>query len=103
MSLESAPTAGGPDVLPNPIPEPEREPPKPDPTPEPSPIPPVPEPAQAFSAVYSGLDSRHSSKSHAQDTSLWGSFGCVISAEMQVLRTTERGYFGSAALVPTSV
>ena len=39
MSLESMPTVGGPDVLPNPIPEADPEPPKPDPTPEPSPIP----------------------------------------------------------------
>jgi hypothetical protein len=49
MSLDPVPTAGGPDVLPNPIPEPDPEPPKPDPTPEPSPAPPVPEPAPAFS------------------------------------------------------
>jgi hypothetical protein len=48
MSLESMPTVGGLDVLPNPIPEADPEPPKPDPTPEPSPIPPVPEPAPAF-------------------------------------------------------
>jgi hypothetical protein len=48
MSPESVPTAGGPDVLPNPIPEPDPEPPKPDPTPAPSPVPPVPEPAPAF-------------------------------------------------------
>ena len=48
MSLESMPTVGGPDVVPNPIPEADPEPPKPDPTPEPSPIPPVPEPAPAF-------------------------------------------------------
>jgi hypothetical protein len=45
MSPESVPTAGGPDVLPNPIPEPDPEPPQPDPRPEPSPVPPVPEPA----------------------------------------------------------
>ena len=32
MSLESMPTVGGPDVLPNPIPEADPEPPKPDPT-----------------------------------------------------------------------
>jgi hypothetical protein len=50
MFLEPGATAGGPDVLPNPMPEPDPEPPKPDPTPEPSPIPPVPEPAPAFSA-----------------------------------------------------
>ena len=48
MSLESMPTSGGPDVLPNPIPEADPKPPKPDPTPEPSPVPPVPEPAPAF-------------------------------------------------------
>jgi len=65
MSLEPVPTAGGPDVLPNPILEPEREPPKPDPTPEPSPIPPVPEPAPAFSAVYSGLNSTQQQESRA--------------------------------------
>jgi hypothetical protein len=48
MFLGPGATAGGPDVLPNPMPEPDPEPPKPDPTPEPSPIPPVPEPAPAF-------------------------------------------------------
>jgi hypothetical protein len=48
MFLGPGTTAGGPDVLPNPMPEPDPEPPKPDPTPEPSPIPPVPEPAPAF-------------------------------------------------------
>jgi len=48
MFLERVPTAGGPDVLPNPIPEPDPEPTKPDPTPEPSPVPPVPEPAPVF-------------------------------------------------------
>jgi hypothetical protein len=47
-SLESMPTSGGPDVLPNPIPEADPKPPKPDPTPEPSPVPPIPEPAPAF-------------------------------------------------------
>ena len=51
MSPELLPTAGGPDVLPNPIPEPDPEPPQADPTPEPSPVPPVPEPAPAFSAT----------------------------------------------------
>ena len=51
MSTEPVPTAGGPDVLPNPIPEPDPEPPKPDPTPESSPVPPVPEPAPAFSGT----------------------------------------------------
>ena len=51
MSPELLPTAGGPDVLPNPIPEPDPEPPQDDPTPEPSPVPPVPEPAPAFSAT----------------------------------------------------
>jgi hypothetical protein len=48
MSPELVPTAGGPDVLPNPVPAPDPEPPKPDPTPEPSPVPPLPEPAPAF-------------------------------------------------------
>ena len=48
MSMESMPTSGGPDVLPNPIPEADPKPPKPDPTPEPAPVPPVPEPAPAF-------------------------------------------------------
>jgi len=47
MPVELVPTAGGPDVLPNPVPAPDPEPPKPDPAPEPSPIPPVPEPAPA--------------------------------------------------------
>ena len=51
MSPEPLPTAGGPDVLPNPVPEPDPEPPKADPTPEPSPVPPVPEPAPAFSGL----------------------------------------------------
>ena len=51
MSLEPVPTAGGPDVLPNPIPEPDPEPPKPDPAPEPSPVPPIPEPEPAFSSI----------------------------------------------------
>ena len=54
MSQESVPTAGGPDVLPNPIPEADPEPPNPDPTPEPAPIPPVPEPAPAFGLKSSG-------------------------------------------------
>ena len=49
MSPELVPTAGGPDVLPNPVPAPDPEPPKPDPTPEPSPVSPAPEPAPAFS------------------------------------------------------
>jgi hypothetical protein len=49
MSPEPIPSAGVPDVLPNPIPEPDPQPPKPDPTPEPSPVPPLPEPAPAFS------------------------------------------------------
>jgi hypothetical protein len=48
MSPEHLATAGGPDVLPNPVPAPDPEPPKPDPTPEPSPVSPVPEPAPAF-------------------------------------------------------
>jgi hypothetical protein len=48
MPVELVPTAGGPDVLPNPVPAPDPEPPKPDPAPEPSPIPPVPEPAPAM-------------------------------------------------------
>lgn len=52
MSPEPLPTAGGPDVLPNPVPEPDPEPPKADPTPEPSPVPPVPEPAPAFSGLF---------------------------------------------------
>jgi len=51
MSPELLPTAGGPDVLPNPIPEPDPEPPEADPTPEPSPVPPLPEPAPAFSGA----------------------------------------------------
>jgi hypothetical protein len=48
MSLESMPTVGRPDVLPNPVPEADPEPPKPNPTPEPSPIPPIPKRAPAF-------------------------------------------------------
>jgi hypothetical protein len=59
MFLEPAATAGGPDVLPNPMPEPDPEPPKPDPTPEPSPIPPVPEPAPAFSGFTLHAPSRN--------------------------------------------
>jgi hypothetical protein len=42
-AAESAPTAGGPDVVPNPVPPPDPQPPKPDPVPEPAPAPPVPE------------------------------------------------------------
>jgi hypothetical protein len=49
MSPEPVLTAGGPDVLPNPVPEPDPELPKPDPTPEPTPVPPLPEPAPTFS------------------------------------------------------
>jgi hypothetical protein len=41
MSVEVVPTAGAPDVLPNPLPNPEPELPNPDPAPEPSPVPPV--------------------------------------------------------------
>ena len=52
MSPEPVPTAGGPDVLPNPIPEPDPKPPEPDPTPEPSPVPPIPEPEPAFSSRF---------------------------------------------------
>jgi len=44
------PTAGGPDVLPNPMSAPDPEPPEPDPAPEPSPVPPVPEPAPCLGA-----------------------------------------------------
>ena len=53
MSVEPVPTAGGPDVLPNPIPEHDPEPPEPDPAPEPSPVPPIPEPVPAFSCMAS--------------------------------------------------
>jgi hypothetical protein len=45
MTPELVPTAGGPDVVPNPVPMPDPQPPNPDPTPEPAPVPPVPEPA----------------------------------------------------------
>jgi hypothetical protein len=40
MPIELEPTAGGPDVLPNPLPASDPQPPEPDPTPEPSPAPP---------------------------------------------------------------
>jgi hypothetical protein len=53
MPIELVPTAGGPDVLPNPIPAPDPQPPEPDPTPEPTPVPPLPEPAPAFSSFHS--------------------------------------------------
>jgi hypothetical protein len=53
MPIELVPTAGGPDVLPNPIPAPDPQPPKPDPAPEPTPVPPLPEPAPAFSSFHS--------------------------------------------------
>ena len=52
MPIELVPTAGGPDVLPNPIPAPDPQPPKPDPAPEPTPVPPLPEPAPAFSSFH---------------------------------------------------
>jgi hypothetical protein len=58
MSPEPVPTAGGPDVLPNPIPEPDPEPPEPDPTPEPAPVPPMPEPAPAFSSRFAAINLR---------------------------------------------
>ena len=55
MTPEFVPTAGGPDVLPNPVPAPDPEPPKPDPTPEPAPVSPVPEPAPAFLEQITGI------------------------------------------------
>ena len=51
MPLELVPTAGGPDVLPNPMPPPDPQPPEPDLTPEPAPVPPLPEPVPAYGVV----------------------------------------------------
>ncbi len=87
MFLERVPTAGGPDVLPNPIPAPDPQPPKPDPTPEPSPVPPIPEPAPAFSGLGHGhvKESTPPCCEHATP---------VRAERMFLLRKTERARLG---------
>src|SRR5258708_11456316 len=85
MPIGLVPTAGGPDVLPNPVPAPDPQPPKPDPTPEPTPVPPVPEPAPAFF----GARSRPSQPQQPTTRFSWKSVEIASSSEQLFLAEGE--------------